>query len=139
MKYKLVHTNLVLLLICLISCDRPECNNENSIFETNEPNSKIYKDELVNQLNRIDKSKLTYWLQKYDEQNGKETLYFNIQGDGLCAILHLTINNWNKLEDIRERKGVGRRGAEFTNLKFQINQDSLSTDFIYVTYDRLID
>ena len=58
MKYKLVHTNLVLLLICLISCDRPECNNENSIFETNEPNSKIYKDELVNQLNRIDKSKL---------------------------------------------------------------------------------
>ena len=57
----------------------------------------------------------------------------------MCAILHLTINNWNKLEDVRERKGVGRRGAEFTNLKFQINQDSLSTDFIYVTYDRLID
>ena len=39
-------------------------------------------------------------LQKYDEQNCK-TLYFNIQGDGLCAILHLTINNWNKLEHIR--------------------------------------
>ena len=46
---------------------------------------------------------------------------------------------WNKLEDVRERKGVGRRGAEFTNLKFQINQDSFSTEFIYVTYDRLID
>ena len=139
MKYKLVYPISVLLLICLISCDRPECKNENPIFEANEPNSKEYKDELVNQLNRIDKSKLTYWLQKYDEQNGKETLYFNIQGDGLCAILHLTIKNWNKLEDVRERKGVGRRGAEFTNLKFQINQDSLSTDFIYVTYDRLID
>ena len=139
MKYKLVYPVSVLLLICLISCDRPECKNENPIFEAYEPNSKKYKDELVNQLNRIDKSKLTYWLQKYDEQNGKETLYFNIQGDGLCAILHLTINNWNKLEDVREKKGVGRRGAEFTNLKFQINQDSLSTDFIYVTYDRLID
>ena len=139
MKYKLVYPILVLLLICLISCDRPECKNENPIFEANEPNSKIYKDELVNQLNRIDKSKLTYWLQKYDEQNGNETLYFNIQGDGLCAILHLTINNWNKLEHIREKKGVGRRGAEFINLKFQINQDSLSTDFVYMTYDRLID
>ena len=139
MKYKLVYPISVLLLLCLISCDRPECKNENPIFEVYEPNSKKYKDELVNQLNRIDKSKLTYWLQKYDEQNGKETLYFNIQGDGLCAILHLTIKNWNKLEDVREKKGVGRRGAEFTNLKFQINQDSISTDFIYVTYDRLID
>ena len=28
---------------------------------------------------------------------------------------------------------------EFTNLKSQIIQDSLSTEFIYVTYDRLID
>jgi hypothetical protein len=139
MKYKFDYAILVLSLSCLISCDRPECENENPIFETNEPNSKKYKDELVNQLNRIDQSKLTYWLQKYDEQNGEETLYFNIQGDGLCAILHLTINDWHKLENIRERKGVGRRGAEFTNLKFQINQDTLSTDFIYVTYDRLID
>lgn len=139
MKYKLTHTIVVLSLICLISCDRPECKNENIIFETNEPNSKTYKDELVNQLNKIDQSKLTYWLKKYDKQHGKESLYFNIQGDGLCAILQLTVNDWNKLEDVRERKGVGRRGAEFTNLKFKINQDSLSTDFIYVTYDRLID
>ena len=78
-------------------------------------------------------------LQKYDNQNGKETLYFNIQGDGLCAILHLSVNHWNKLEHIRERKGIGRRGAEFTNLKFQIYQDSSSTDFVYISYDRLID
>ncbi|WP_248724464.1 hypothetical protein [Seonamhaeicola sp. ML3] len=57
----------------------------------------------------------------------------------MCAILHLTIQDWNKLEDVRKRKGIGRRGAEFTNLKFQIHQDTLSTEFIYVTYDRLID
>ena len=139
MKYKIVHTLLLISLICLISCDRPECKNENPIFETNEPDSKKYKDELANQLERVDQSELTYWLQKYDDLNGKETLYFNIQGDGLCAILHLTINDWNKLENIRERKGVGRRGAEFTNLKFQIKQDSFSTDFVYITYDRLID
>ena len=89
--------------------------------------------------NNIDKTKLTYWLQKYDEQNGKESLYFNIQDDELCAILHLTINDWNKLEDVRERKGIGRRGAEFTNLKFEIIKDSVSTEFIYKTFDRIID
>ena len=139
MKYKLFKTFLVLSLICLSSCDRPECNNQNPIFEIHEPHSKKYKDELVIQLNRIDQSKLRYWLQKYDDQNGKETLYFYIQGDGLCAILHLSINDWNKIEDVRKRRGVGRRGAEFTNLKFEINQDSLSTDFVYITFDRLID
>ena len=139
MNYKLVCTILALSLICFISCDRPRCNNKNLIFETFEPNSKKYKDELVAQLNSVDSSQLTYWLQKYDNQNGKETLYFNIQGDGLCAILHLSVNNWNKLEHIRERKGIGRRGAEFTNLKFQIYQDSSSTDFVYISYDRLID
>ena len=139
MNYKLVCTILALSLICFISCDRPHCNNKNLIFETFEPNSKKYKDELVAQLNSVDSSQLTYWLKKYDNQNGKETLYFNIQGDGLCAILHLSVNHWNKLEHIRERKGIGRRGAEFTNLKFQIYQDSSSTDFVYISYDRLID
>ena len=139
MNYKLVCTILALSLICFISCDRPHCINENLIFETFEPNSKKYKDELVAQLNSVDSSQLTYWLKKYDNQNGKETLYFNIQGDGLCAILHLSVNHWNKLEHIRDRKGIGRRGAEFTNLKFQIYQDSSSTDFVYISYDRLID
>ena len=139
MNYKLVCTILALSLICFISCDRPHCTNENLIFEIFEPNSKKYKDELVAQLNSVDSSQLTYWLQKYDNQNGKETLYFNIQGDGLCAVLHLSVNHWNKLEHIRERKGIGRRGAEFTNLKFQIHQDSSSTDFVYISYDRLID
>ena len=139
MNYKLVCTILALSLICFVSCDRPRCNNKNLIFETFEPNSKKYKDELVAQLNSVDSSQLAYWLQKYDNQNGKETLYFNIQGDGLCAVLHLSVNHWDKLEHIRERKGIGRRGAEFTNLKFQIYQDSSSTDFVYISYDRLID
>ena len=139
MKHILICTFLVLSTICLVSCDRPACHNENTIFENYEPNSKIYKDELVNQLDTINQNELTYWLQKYEKENDNESLYFHIQGEGLCAILHLSMNHWDKMENIREKKGVGRRGAEFTNLKFEIIQDSFSTDFIYVTYDRLID
>ena len=82
---------------------------------------------------------LIYANQKYEDKNDEQTLYFYIQGDGLCAILHLTMNHWNSLESVREKKAVGRRGAEFTNLKFNILQDSLSTEFIYLSYDRLID
>lgn len=139
MKYKLNYFIFSFLSVLFLSCDRPKCSNENEIFASNEPNSKIYKDELIHQLSKVKASELTFWLQKYDNKNGKETLYFNIQGGGLCAILHLTVKNWNKLKSVRERKGVGRRGAEFTNLKFQIKQDSLSTEFIYTTFDNIID
>ena len=136
--------NMIILLLftsflVVISCDRLNCTNNNPIFEKNSPDSKLYKDELVKRLNNIDKTELTCWLQKYDQQDGKESLYFHIQGDGLCAILHLNVNDWSKLEVVRERKGIGRRGAEFTNLKFKIIKDSILTKFIYKTFDRIID
>lgn len=139
MKNKFGLIFLLLLAVWFLSCDRPECKNQNKIFDNNEPNSELYKKELAKQFNNVDRSKLRYWLQKYEEQNEKESLYFYIQGDNLCAILNLSVTNWDKLENVRERKGVGRRGAEFTNLKFRIIQDSISTKFVYSTFDKLID
>jgi hypothetical protein len=139
MKQHLITAFLCVITLCFFACDRPECANQNPIFENHEPDSKLYKDELVTQLERVDQSKLRYWLKNYNEQDGEESLFFYIQGDGLCAILHLNMNHWNKLEQVRTKKGVGRRGAEFTNLKFSIISDSLSTKFIYSSYDRLID
>ena len=136
---RLIYSFIILSTIWFISCDRPKCSNKNSIFETNAPDSKKYKDELIKQLSKVDTTKLTYWLQKYHQQEGKESLYFHVQGDGLCAILQLSMIHWDKMESVRLKKGVGRRGAEFTNLKFDVVTDSLSTQFIYNTYDRLID
>ena len=73
------------------------------------------------------------------ESAGKELLYFRIQGDGLCAKIVLNVEQWNKLEELRQKKGVTFRGAEFTNLKFDIVQDSLKTEFNYKDFDRIID
>lgn len=139
MKFKTIHILFIICSLWMISCDRPVCENENPLFKNNEPNSNVYKNELAKQLNRIDNTKLRYWLQKYEDINGEESLYFNIQAENLCAVLHLSMNHWQKLETVREKKGIGRRGAEFTNLKFEIFRDTLSTKFIYQTYERLID
>jgi hypothetical protein len=139
MKQVFFSSVLIISILGFASCDGPDCNNTNPIFEINIPESKVYKDELIKQLESIDQSKLSYRLQKYDEKDGKESLYFHIQGDGLCAILELTMTHWEKLESVREKKGVSYRGAEFTNLKFEIKEDSLSTEFIYKTFDRIID
>lgn len=139
MKKNSVWAIFVISITLSISCDRPECTNENPIFDTNEPNSKIYKEELAQQLAQVDESELRYWFQKYEDKEGIESLYFYVQSDSLCAVLYLTMNHWEKLERVREKKGVGRRGAEFTNLSYEIVQDSLSTRFIYNTFDRIID
>ncbi|MEO9871360.1 hypothetical protein [Ekhidna sp.] len=129
----------IIVSTVLTSCERPECNNENLIFSNYSPESDVYKAELASQLQQVDQSKLTYWLQKYEAQDEKESLYFYVQGDDLCAILTLTMNHWDRLENLREKKGVTYRGAEFTNLTFHMEKDSLSTEFIYKTHDSIID
>lgn len=137
MSYKIFP--ILAVMILFISCDRPECVNTNPVFDQYLPNSTEYKMELINQLEIIDKSKLTYWLQKYEEVNGQEYLYFHIQGDDLCSILVLTMDTWDRLERVQQKKGVTFRGAEFTDLKFDIKQDSTGLEFVYESYDRIID
>lgn len=136
---KTLQTLLLIGCLFFISCDRPTCTTDNQILITHDPSTKIYKDELIREMSKADQTKLRYWLQKYDATANEESLYFYVQGDGLCAVMHLTMQHWRKLERVRKKKGVGRRGAEFTNLTFNIVQDSLSTKFIYKTYSRLID
>lgn len=129
----------IFLLNFTIACDRPACENSNPVFEKFSPETKQYKDELVRQLNRIENIKLRYWLEKYEEKDGQEYLSFFIQGDGLCAKIFLTVKPVNKIQDVLTKKGVGYRGAEFKNLKFDIIQDSAQTEFIYKVFDRIID
>ncbi len=139
MKSTFIINAMFLGILCFASCDRPKCNNNNPIFENYQPNSKVYKDELIKQLNVIDHKELSYWFHKYENINNTESLYFNIQGEELCAILHISVNNWKNLENIRQNEGKGYRGAEFINLKFSIAQDISSTKFIYSSFDRIID
>jgi hypothetical protein len=130
---------LVTLATLFIGCDRPVCKNTNPLFDKYSPDSREYKAELVNQLGIVDKSKLTYWFNAYAESNGQEQVFFNIQGDGLCAVIVLDVEEWGKLEKLRQKKGLGYRGAKFTNLKYDIRQDSVKTEFIYRDFDKLID
>lgn len=127
------------LINFIIACDRPDCENSNPVFEKFLPGSKQYKDELVKQLNLIENSGLRYWLEKYEEKDGQEYLSFFVQGDGLCARIILTVKPVNKIRDVLDKKGVGYRGAEFKNLKFDIIQDSVQTEFVYKDFDRIID
>lgn len=120
------------LLIFAVSCDKPKCENTNTIFQRYSPDAKEYQDELVKQLSKIDKSKITYWIDTYKEDYNSKYLFVHIQGEGLCAKIVLTINDSSKgIEGILKNKGKGYIGAELENLKFDIQQDNTSTKFVF--------
>lgn len=140
MKKRFLHLLIIYtILLGLIACDRPECLNENPIFDQHDAHSKIYMDELAKELETIDSQKLTYWLKSYEEKEGKEYLHFHIQGEELCAVLVLEMQHWVKLLDVREKKGKHYIGSQFTKLEFEIRQQPTKTEFIYQSHGRIID
>ncbi|MEQ1665520.1 MAG: hypothetical protein ABL927_09120 [Bdellovibrionales bacterium] len=137
----LIKTLTVLFMLTfIVSCDRPVCKNTNTIFDKYSPDTKEYKDELVIQLAKVDKSKLTYWMDTYQEVNNSKYIYAHIQGDGLCAKIVLTVNGSDKgIDGILKTKGMGYRGAELEDLKFEIKQDSTSTKFVFQEISGIVD
>jgi hypothetical protein len=130
---------LAAALFFFISCDRPDCVNTNRVFDQNKPESMIYKDELINELKSADAIKITYWLKTYEEKYGREYLVFHVQGDGICALMEMEVNDWTGLEDLREKKGVSYRGAEFKGLEYEVKRSENETQFVYKTHERIID
>lgn len=136
-----IHTSLILtvLLAFLVSCDRPECINTNTVFDSNEIESIAYKEELAKEIERVGKENLSYWFADYVAQNGKEYITVNIQGGGLCAKGLLQVNDWKNIEGIRRNKGDGYHGAQLAGLTFNIIDDDNSIDFIYEDVVRIVD
>ena len=139
MKIKILFTPILLAFFALSSCDRPQCTNNNSVFDQHQPSSKIYKKELADRILETDRSTLEYWLQKYEKREGQEYLYFYVQNDDLCAILMLTMQDWEGLEDVRDKEGVSYRNAQFTALDYQIVELEGQTAFIYTSFGRIKD
>ena len=139
-KYFIKSITVFCFLIFIVSCDRPICKNTNPIFDKFSADRKEYKDELAKVLEKIDKTKLKYLMENYQEIGKSQFIYVNIQGDGLCAKMFLTIESSKKgIEGILKNKGDGYIGAELENLKFKIKTESTSTEFIFEEVSRIID
>ena len=134
--------NILLILLsifALSSCDRPQCVNDNPIFDTYEVVSEEYKSELANELSTIDYSTLTYWLYKYVNEEDNEYIIVNIQNDSLCAKAKIEVSDWIGLEGYRKAKGISYTGAEVKGFKFDVVQNESGTHFIYKSLDAIID
>lgn len=127
-------------VLIFAGCDRPVCKNTNPVFDHYAPESKTYKDELIKQLTKVDRSKLSFWMESYSETKNSKQICANIQGDGLCAKIVLEVSTSRKgIEDLIKRKGASYSGAEFENLKFEIRHDSITTQFIFQEISGIVD
>jgi hypothetical protein len=127
------------LLVLIFSCNKPPCENTNSVFNTSSPESKEYKIELLQQLQKRDNRKLSYWFDRYESRNGKEYILVDIQGEGLCAKASVLVNDWRKLKDIKSTEGVGYHGAELKDLKISVERGSTEIELLYEDLTYIID
>ena len=65
------------------------------------------------------------------KENEKEYILVNIQHDSLCAKGKILVNDWNKIEKIKNAKGQGFHGAKLMGLTFNIEKDSNNIEFVY--------
>jgi hypothetical protein len=95
-KYFIKSITVFSFLLIIVSCNRPNCNKTNPIFDKFSFDRKEYKFELVKELEKVDKSKQTYWMNRYQEIGNTQFIYFNIQGGGLFAKIVLSIQSSKK-------------------------------------------
>ncbi|MBS2101020.1 hypothetical protein [Carboxylicivirga linearis] len=132
-------TSVGILALMLASCDRPNCENKNPIFDKYDVGSERYKTELVAQIKHYGQKNLKYWFDSYIKENGNEYIIINIQNDSLCAKGKVLVRNWNKLEGIKQTQGKGYRGAELKGLVLDIEKDTNGVELIYSDVKRILD
>jgi uncharacterized protein YxeA len=135
---KKIVTVLVLAALA-IACNKPECENKNPVLSQNYFDSEAYKRELARKIQTTDPGKVDYWFDMYVKRGLDEYIDVHVQGTDLCAEAHIKVTDWTKLKGIRDSGGISYHGAKLTGLKFDIEQDSLHTEFIYKDIDSVID
>lgn len=137
-KYLTIFFSLIFLSFA-ISCNTSEVK-QNPVFEKSLPDSKVYKDELIKQLGKADKSKLSYYFDSYEVIDGKEYLNITIEGENLYAHTLMLVKNWDEiLKPIKESKGKGYGGGELVNLKYEIVQNPTAVEFVYLSAAEIAD
>lgn len=129
---------LIVLLSTMNSCDRPDCENQNPIFDEYAMDSNEYKLELWKQINIIGQDELRYWFDKYVMEAKNEFLIVNIQNDDLCAKGKILVKDWGRFRGLKtKKKGYG--GAELKGFRFKLEENQDHFEFVFQDLDEIWD
>jgi hypothetical protein len=128
-------------LLSLVACDRPECVNQNPVFDRFSPSTAEYKSELARKIQEVGQDDLRYWFDRYEKSDTGEYIFVHAQGEGLCAVAHIRVDEWDeKMAGLRKTSGRGYSGAGLIGLRLRIEETSSgAASFEYAGLDRISD
>jgi len=124
----------VIVLAALSSCNRASKDS----FSIRNPDSKEFKNELAKKI-KADDGKLTYSFNSFKVKGTMQFINVDIEGVDFHATTAILVENWGKLSQIRENKGVGYSGAQLKGLKLTIEDTSNGAVFKYKDVKEIID
>lgn len=131
-------TLMILWIMTVVSCGKPDCVNSNQIFNEYKSEQIEYKNEIV-KLMALDNQKIEFWFDQYLKEDKGEFIKIQISTDKFCANAFVRVTDWSKMEGIRKTQGIGYVGAELVGLKFTLERDSTDTYFLYNDIEKIID
>lgn len=134
---KITLTFIIISCFLLGSCDKPRCENQNSIYTNNAINSKIYNDELTRELSK--EEDVTFWLKEVVTENEKDYLQVYIYNVNLCTIGQFLVKDWSSIEGIYKTKGVGYRNAQLYGFAYSITYTKTKTILNFERLTEIID
>ena len=128
---------LLFLPIFLIACDKPACENKNSVFDKNAIGSAVYNAELKKQMDT--RQDVDYWIEGYEAKDGRHYILVEIQAKDMCARALMDITENKRLTQFKNGKGAGYDGAEIRGLKYRTENSGNGETFILEDVERIID
>ncbi len=129
--------SVLITTLLFASCDKPRCENQNSIYTNNTINSKIYNDELTRELSS--EEDITYWLKEVVRENDKDYLQVYIYNENICTTGQFLVKDWSSIEGIHQTKGVGYRNAQLQGFAYSISYTKTETVLNFERLTAVID
>ncbi|MEO8171975.1 MAG: hypothetical protein ABI581_02785 [Sediminibacterium sp.] len=130
---------LITMATLFAACDKPDCKNENTVFDKYQVGSKEHTNELIKLLNANDAKNISFWFDHYEKEKGNEYMIVNMVGNNLCSQGKILVKDWSQLGKIQKNKGGGYRGAELVGLTISYIQDSTTSQLVYKDIDYIVD
>lgn len=133
---------VVLLLGFLTSFEGPwKGKNENRIFEKYSPQSAIYQKELLREFCSVGTENLYYLYKSYFTSKGQHFIIVEAVGKDFNAVFPLNITNANHpiMKNFIRVKGESYGQVEMQGLEFDVESQSLGTQYVFRDLGRFAD
>ncbi len=120
----------------MFSCQQP-CPNNPEVFTRYSPDSRQYRQELKRYMEHS--PDLQFWIKDYHNSDSQEYLEISIQGVDSCASTTMLVQDWSKLDGVRQTKAMSWSGAEMKGLKYQFASLQDKPVLVYLSHDHILD